>query len=89
MSPEFPDQNLRQISPGDPELWADKQTDRQRARLQFYKFYINRYWKEYICNPENWQHCFNWCLWEKKTVYTWKQWQLGQIPCKPIYVTST
>ena len=26
---EFPNQNLRQISPGIPELWLDKQTDRQ------------------------------------------------------------
>ena len=30
-SPEFPDQNLRQIGPGVSELWSVKQTDRQTA----------------------------------------------------------
>ena len=26
-SPEFPNQNFKQISPGVPELWSDKQTE--------------------------------------------------------------
>ena len=31
-SPEFPNQNLRQIGPGVPELRSDKQTNRQTNR---------------------------------------------------------
>ena len=30
--PEFPNQNLRPIGPGVPELWSDKQTNRHQDR---------------------------------------------------------
>ena len=35
-SPEFSNQNLRQIGPGVPELGSDKQTDKQRLQLYIY-----------------------------------------------------
>ena len=36
-SPEFTNQNLRQISPGVPELWSDKQI-KQRLQLNIYNY---------------------------------------------------
>ena len=35
--PEFPNQNLRQIGLGVPELSSEKQTDKQRLQLFIYK----------------------------------------------------
>ena len=32
-APRFPNQTLRQIGPGVPELWSDKQTNRQTAEI--------------------------------------------------------
>ena len=44
-NPDFPNRNLRQIGPGVPKLWSDKQTNRQTALLKLYFKYkgVQRY----------------------------------------------
>ena len=36
-------QNLRQIGPGVPDLWSDKQTDRQKENITLYISYALRF----------------------------------------------
>ena len=55
--PEFPNQNLRQISPRVPELWSDKQTNKQWLQFYTYILYI------YIRNKH-----FTSLAWEDKYV---------------------
>ena len=41
VSPEFPNQNLRQNGPEVPELWTEKWTDRQREITTLYIYRLN------------------------------------------------